>query len=392
MTTRSPISHRLAVAVGLFAGLAAHAQAARGDQVPWLDNVESALQIARQSNRMVLVHFYTDWCAPCKRLDNLVYSQAGVGQQIATNFVPVKINAEEHRQLVEQYGVSQWPTDVLLDASGNVLGKQQCPPSPEAYLAQLDQAIRYLGPAPKFSLAGQPGPPRDAVPPGPPPAVGPEPGDVAGPGLNPQPNPPRPAPDLSLPGPPPGLTTGDYQPPGNPLVGGSATPEPTPSNPAPTPGTGIVNQPPTGPPPGIPPGGTAPRRPAPPVGPPPQYALDGKCPVELARQFTWVQGNVQFGAVHRGETYLFAGYEQQQAFLRNPDYYAPAISGLDPVMAFDHGQRVRGSLNLGVVYGDGPARRVYLFSSEETRDRFERNKIRYAMAVRQAEVAPPQRR
>lgn len=116
------------------------------------------------------------------------------------------------------------------------------------------------------------------------------------------------------------------------------------------------------------------------------FALDGKCPVALAEQHRWIAGDKRFGAVHRGKTYLFAGPEQQRKFMGNPDYYAPAISGYDPVMAFDHGQQVVGSRQHGLTLGDGPTRRVYLFASEETLDRFCNDKIRYQNAVRTAEA------
>jgi len=105
-----------------------------------------------------------------------------------------------------------------------------------------------------------------------------------------------------------------------------------------------------------------------------------------------VTGDVRYGAVHLGQTYLFAGPEQQRKFMANPYYYAPAISGLDPILAFDHGQKVPGKREHGVTYGDGPARRVYLFANEANLAKFQRDTLRYTHAVRQAEAAQPIRR
>ena len=116
-----------------------------------------------------------------------------------------------------------------------------------------------------------------------------------------------------------------------------------------------------------------------PPGSPP-LGLDGCCPVTLVEQKRWARGDTQWGAVHRGRTYLFASSEAQHRFLANPDAYSPVIEGNDPVLALDNRQLVPGSRALGVFY----EKRVYLFSSEETLRRFEQNPKRYAAEIVQA--------
>jgi protein disulfide-isomerase len=105
--------------------------------------------------------------------------------------------------------------------------------------------------------------------------------------------------------------------------------------------------------------------------------LEGYCPVSLIDKGTWVEGRAQWGARHRGRTYLFAGDEQQRAFLAAPDRYAPALSGDDPVLACDSGKQVAGQRRFGVTYQS----RTYLFSSPETRTAFAANPQRYTTRV-----------
>jgi YHS domain-containing protein len=113
--------------------------------------------------------------------------------------------------------------------------------------------------------------------------------------------------------------------------------------------------------------------------------LEGYCAVSLAEKGQWVEGRAQWGARHRGRTYLFAGAEQQQAFLANPDRYAPALSGDDPVLACDAGKQIAGQRRYGVTY----QARTYLFSSPETRTAFAANPQRYTSRVKMAEAVPP---
>lgn len=112
--------------------------------------------------------------------------------------------------------------------------------------------------------------------------------------------------------------------------------------------------------------------------------MEGYCPVTLAEKGLWVEGRAQWGARHRGRTYLFAGEPQQRAFLANPDRYAPALSGDDPVLAFDAGKAVPGQRRYGVTYQS----RIYLFSSPETRTAFSANPERYTTRVTVAENPP----
>ena len=109
--------------------------------------------------------------------------------------------------------------------------------------------------------------------------------------------------------------------------------------------------------------------------------LEGFCPVSLIETGSWVEGQAQWGARHRGRTYLFGGLEQQQAFLADPDRYAPALSGDDPVVAFDSGETRSGQRQYGVTY----QQRIYLFASPESRATFAANPQRYTSRVMLAE-------
>jgi protein disulfide-isomerase len=113
----------------------------------------------------------------------------------------------------------------------------------------------------------------------------------------------------------------------------------------------------------------------------PPLGLEGYSPVSVIDQQRWQVGDRRWGAIHRGRTYLFTGPDEQQKFLANPDRYAPALSGRDPVVAFESGQEVDGKRQFGVEYSN----RIYLFSSEASQRMFSQNPKRYAAEVLQAE-------
>jgi YHS domain-containing protein len=121
-----------------------------------------------------------------------------------------------------------------------------------------------------------------------------------------------------------------------------------------------------------------------PAGNPP-LGLDGYCPVRLAEETRWVLGDVRWGLIHRGRTYLFAGPEERDRFDVAPNRYAPALSGNDPVLAVERGEMVPGRRQFGAWF----EKQVYLFSSETTFQKFNADPYRYVSALQRNEQPNP---
>jgi protein disulfide-isomerase len=94
----------------------------------------------------------------------------------------------------------------------------------------------------------------------------------------------------------------------------------------------------------------------------------------------WVKGNKKFGAIHRGRLYLFANADAQKTFLADPDRYAPALSGYDPVIFNETQKLVDGKRAIGLSYNG----QVYVFASEDSLHKFEASPKPFAETVYQA--------
>ena len=128
---------RLTVAIGLALATATSSLYAQ-NAVPWTTDLSAAVQFASQQNRLVLIHFWTPTCGPCLQLDRTVFNQPHVGRAIADNYVPVKINAQQHPATARQYGVTSWPTDVIITPSGHVVQKLPSPRDADQYVLQMN--------------------------------------------------------------------------------------------------------------------------------------------------------------------------------------------------------------------------------------------------------------
>lgn len=83
----------------------------------------SIMTKAASENKPIFLDFYTTWCAPCKWLDQDVFSYKGVIDYYNDNMINVKVDAEkgEGPKLAKKYGVMSFPTLIYLDSKGNVI-------------------------------------------------------------------------------------------------------------------------------------------------------------------------------------------------------------------------------------------------------------------------------
>ncbi|WP_235292050.1 thioredoxin family protein [Portibacter lacus] len=74
-------------------------------------------------NKLVFVDIYTDWCTPCKLMDQDVFSDDEMTKYMKANFVNYKVDGEKHNgpNLGVMYGVAGFPTLLILDQKGRVL-------------------------------------------------------------------------------------------------------------------------------------------------------------------------------------------------------------------------------------------------------------------------------
>ena len=77
----------------------------------------AALAKAAPGKQRVLVDFATTWCGPCKLMDQWVYTAADV-VAAAKDVVAVKLDGDVERELVKRFGVTAYPTMLLLEADG----------------------------------------------------------------------------------------------------------------------------------------------------------------------------------------------------------------------------------------------------------------------------------
>ena len=80
---------------------------------------------ALSDDKIIMIDFYTDWCAPCKLLDSDTFTNEEVIQYVNNNFIPIKINAESEygMPLYEKFKGTGYPMIIFLDKEKNEIDR-----------------------------------------------------------------------------------------------------------------------------------------------------------------------------------------------------------------------------------------------------------------------------
>ena len=101
----------------------------------WVTNMGEAMAIARRERKVILANFTgSDWCGWCIRLHREVFSQKPFLDYAARHLVLLTVDfprnkwqtpeqKREKRELARRYGIRGYPTILLLDPEGRVIGQ-----------------------------------------------------------------------------------------------------------------------------------------------------------------------------------------------------------------------------------------------------------------------------
>lgn len=110
----------------------------------WYTNFNEAVAVAKASNRLVLVDFYTGWCYWCKVLRAEVFPKDEF-KAMSKYFVFCEIDAEAEVALASRFSVDAYPTSVFVNGDGNLVHKLVGYKPLKDYVAEMDDARKAAG-------------------------------------------------------------------------------------------------------------------------------------------------------------------------------------------------------------------------------------------------------
>ena len=130
--------------VGAFA---AGTTADAAETVAWQPGVSQAQAVAAQQSRPMLIFVTSSSCGYCTKMKRDSLANENVVSMINGSFVPLKLDANRDRRLVEQLRVDAFPTTFVVAPDGRVVDRDSRIPSREAVLAAFGRRRTAAGPA-----------------------------------------------------------------------------------------------------------------------------------------------------------------------------------------------------------------------------------------------------
>ncbi|NQZ77430.1 MAG: thioredoxin fold domain-containing protein, partial [Ekhidna sp.] len=88
--------------------------------------LDRALSEAKTTGKFVFIDFYTDWCRPCKVMEQQVFKDDSIALLFEQEFISIRINAEKEQQtLVTALGIKAYPTLVFYDPKGRLVFRKE---------------------------------------------------------------------------------------------------------------------------------------------------------------------------------------------------------------------------------------------------------------------------
>lgn len=329
---RKAIGLWLVVVAGLGSTVSAAEPTAAG---VWKTDFTQAQAEAQKLDRPILLHFYAEWCVPCRDMDRESLRSPELLRMLQAGYVAVKVDLERQPELGQRFKVVSMPTDIVISPDGRVLSQVVGYQKKDEYLTTITRIEAKYAEGRKVHVART----VTSAPPANPPEI-----IAATPPSKPA-APPLPETPLSAQSLPPQPVDAPQE---SPAVAAK------PSSPA-----DVVPEKP------VAERATEKR--------PPELALDGYCPVTLFTTRSWRPGMKEISYEHQGQLFHFASEKQLDSFKADPSRFAPRLLGCDPVVLSETNIAVPGTTRFG-AYFEGE---LYLFESAATRNRFRGNPVSY---------------
>jgi protein disulfide-isomerase len=386
--------------------------------IPWNEDYEAAAQLAAATNRVLLLHFYTDNCPPCRLLEKKTFHDPALIDAFQQHLVPARINAEKRRDLATKFNITRWPTDVYLFPNGDEIYRGVSDQDPAVYTTKIKRiALRHRDwSIEQQAIARSTERRQDQMLAANTPQIQAEKPVYAGTAGHPiksqaaswtQPQVANQAASPTSSASPKRVIDNPYiaqqpiqVPVSAPIQNANQPSAVAPSTAAATRATSNTSV--NAPAPVVTPVVEKKSIPAQPVAaqrdvPSPTSSnvdapearfvvaetigMSGFCPVSLIESVqqsngaAWVAGSPAFAVRHRGRVYYCASDRARQVLLSDPDRYTPGLSGFDLVHFFKTGKLVDGNCKFGCI--QPTTHRIFLFSTQENYQEFEREMENY---------------
>ncbi len=85
----------------------------------------------KSENKKVFLHFYAEWCATCKIMEDKTFKDPGVIAALNKDYVPVKIDIDKNQKISAMFKIKLLPDTWFIAENNEIIGHRPGYISPE---------------------------------------------------------------------------------------------------------------------------------------------------------------------------------------------------------------------------------------------------------------------
>ena len=109
------------VVLFVFGGIAL--VAASSENIRWYSYEEGLIR-GEAEHKKILLSFYADWCAYCKKMEKETFNNPSIQAYLDENFIAVRINSDKETKLAREFEIRGLPTTWFVTANGEKIGSR----------------------------------------------------------------------------------------------------------------------------------------------------------------------------------------------------------------------------------------------------------------------------
>ncbi|MGL6194391.1 MAG: DUF255 domain-containing protein [Thermoguttaceae bacterium] len=121
--------------------------------VVWETDFRKGIETAKKTNRLILLHFYSNNCPPCKQMDMRVFPRSDVAEALSNEFVAIKVDTELNPKAVQKNNIVSIPADLIVTPQGNVVYRRAGGANANQYVNELLTAANEYKAVAQLQLA-----------------------------------------------------------------------------------------------------------------------------------------------------------------------------------------------------------------------------------------------
>ena len=148
------------VVTGFWSSLAEAAPAVSAtsgaDKVHWQKSLKSALKMALQQNKPMMIVFGANWCSFCRKLNRETLADKRVAGLIEREFIPVYLDFDKEAKIAKVLEVERLPCTVFLTPQADLLLRTEGYANAKDFQAAMTNALEKKSEIQQVRGAGSP--------------------------------------------------------------------------------------------------------------------------------------------------------------------------------------------------------------------------------------------